>query len=224
MPQKYNKPPTNVSQQLVNLKTRKLTINSDQQAENYLYSIGYYRLICGYGSFFRQYDGTDNFIAGTTFQQIINLYVFDQKLKLLILEAIERIEVAIRGMWGYHLSIETSNSHPHLDKNNFSDHAKWQDSINKINDRLDKSKNLKHIDHYNKTYNDPNSIHIWGVLELLTFGELSRLVSNTKSKTVRKEISKRLGFGTSISTMNLVISSLTIIRNHISPESSLFYA
>jgi abortive infection bacteriophage resistance protein len=38
----------------------------------------------------------DHFRAGTTFQQVMNLYVFDKRLRLLFLDAIERIEVALR--------------------------------------------------------------------------------------------------------------------------------
>lgn len=220
--QKYSKPPTDTSAQLSFLRDRNLIISSPEQVENYLLSIGYYRLICGYGSFFKRYDGTENFIEGTSFQQIIDLYVFDQKLKLLVLEALERVEVAIRGIWGYYISLETTDSHPHLDLNNFTVQSIWNDSITKIKERLNKSRNLKHIVHYNKTYNNPDSIHVWGVLELLTFGELSRLVSNTKSKNVKKNVSKSLGFGTSIKTMNSIISSLTIVRNHISHHGRLF--
>lgn len=222
MSQKYSKPPTNTSKQLSFLKDRGLIIESDEQVENYLLSIGYYRLICGYGSFFKRYDGTENFINGTNFQQIIDLYIFDQKLKILILEALERVEVTIRGLWGYHISLATEDTHPHLNMNNFTKESIWNDSIKKIDERLSKSQNLKHIAHYNRTYNDPSSIHVWGVLELLTFGELSRLVSNTKSKEVKKNISKKLGFGTSFCTMNSIISSLTIFRNHISHHGRLF--
>jgi hypothetical protein len=38
----------------------------------------------------------DDFRPGTTFQQVMNLYVFDKRLRLLFLDAIERVEVALR--------------------------------------------------------------------------------------------------------------------------------
>ncbi|WP_433970420.1 Abi family protein [Tunturiibacter gelidiferens] len=38
----------------------------------------------------------DNFRTGTTFEQVTHLYVFDRQLRLLFLDAIERVEVALR--------------------------------------------------------------------------------------------------------------------------------
>lgn len=38
----------------------------------------------------------DDFRPGTTFRQVMDLYVFDKRLRLLMLDAIERIEVALR--------------------------------------------------------------------------------------------------------------------------------
>ena len=38
----------------------------------------------------------DNFIPDTTWDMVYDLYVFDRKLRLLVFDAIERLEVAIR--------------------------------------------------------------------------------------------------------------------------------
>ncbi len=98
----YNKPYLPVSAQLALLKGRGMGVSDDALAESYLAKIGYYRL-SGYSYPYRQSSTinsrivvSDNFRPGTTFAEIFELYVFDKKLRMLILDAIERIEVALR--------------------------------------------------------------------------------------------------------------------------------
>jgi abortive infection bacteriophage resistance protein len=38
----------------------------------------------------------DTFISGSRFEHIVQLYVFDKKLRILALDALERIEMAVR--------------------------------------------------------------------------------------------------------------------------------
>jgi abortive infection bacteriophage resistance protein len=97
----YTKPWISFSDQLQQLKYRGMLVEDDSAAENYLDRIGYYRL-SGYWYPFRRIDPTnpkkrlDQFEGGTHFTDALDLYVFDKKLRLLALDALERIEVAIR--------------------------------------------------------------------------------------------------------------------------------
>jgi abortive infection bacteriophage resistance protein len=101
------------------LKSRGLGVSDDARAVAYLERIGYYRL-SGYWYPFRIRAGTgpasvigDNFRAGTEFGHVVDLYVFDKKLRLLMLDAIERVEIALRtsiaqilgplGCWAHYL-------------------------------------------------------------------------------------------------------------------------
>ncbi|WP_416379083.1 Abi family protein [Altererythrobacter sp. H2] len=89
--------------QLQILKDRGLTVGDDTRAIGYLEKIGYYCL-SGYwypfrapkaqpvGLVFRE----DHFLPGSTFEDAVALYAFDRKLRLLALDALERIERAIR--------------------------------------------------------------------------------------------------------------------------------
>ncbi len=104
----YNKPYHTFEEQLELLKSRGLEVTNDQVALEYLHRLGYYRL-SGYWYPSRKLlplstilskpnrpQREDNFIPGSKFQDAVELYVFDKKLRLLILDAIERVEVAIR--------------------------------------------------------------------------------------------------------------------------------
>jgi abortive infection bacteriophage resistance protein len=63
--------------------------------------VSYYRL-SGYWFPFRLPN--DDFRAGTHFDTIWMHYMFDRRLRLLVMDAIERIEVAVRTQWAYHHS------------------------------------------------------------------------------------------------------------------------
>jgi abortive infection bacteriophage resistance protein len=115
----YSKPWLSLSDQLDQLKRRGMLIEDESKARTYLERIGYYRL-SGYWFAFRERSETccawpphttggkpkkqdkgmrlplDEFKAGATFQNAVQLYVFDKKLRLLALDALERIEIALR--------------------------------------------------------------------------------------------------------------------------------
>lgn len=213
MSKAYSKPPTSIQDQITIIQSRGLNLDI-QQAEKYLSTIGYYRLICGYGYYFKE-AASDNFKPGTTLDNIINLYVFDQKLKLLILEAMERIEVSVRCVWANELSTLTNDSHCYLNKDNFKNIENHTRSLLKAFQRLNESRELKFITHYNNNYDTPKHIHIWGMVETLTFGELSHWVDNTENNSVKVKITTALNLGKKADTTIEILKSLTIIRNHI---------
>lgn len=90
----YSKPWQSYRKQLETLMDRGLLVTDRPRALNYLERIGYYWL-SGYWHPFRERRG-DRFRPGSTFQAAVDLYVFDKKLRLLTIDALERIEVALR--------------------------------------------------------------------------------------------------------------------------------
>ena len=123
------KPYKTVQQQLDTYKQRGLIVDDNKKALGYLRTIGYYRL-SGYAYVFRQVmpDGTvDNaFEPNSHFQDIKALYMFDKKLRQLALDALERIEVAMRVRIADRLG--SFDPLAHLDEQYFDDkirHADW---------------------------------------------------------------------------------------------------
>lgn len=100
------KPWKSMTDQLALLKERGLLVDDEAAALDYLPRIGYYRL-SGYWYPLREIDKAaslqqkrpiraDHFVADSHFKDVVNLYVFDKKLRLLALDALERIEMAVR--------------------------------------------------------------------------------------------------------------------------------
>ena len=103
----YPKPFLSVADQIALIRSRGMAITDDAKARHYLEQIGYYRL-SGYWYPLRQSrieqipSGSlhttilDDFRSGAEFCQVVDLYVFDKRMRLLMLDVLERIEIAIR--------------------------------------------------------------------------------------------------------------------------------
>lgn len=113
----YQKPALSLADQALQLQQRGLIINDLARVEHYLAHIGYYRL-SAYCLTYETPTATGEsrlhqFQSGTTFEQVLSLYIFDRKLRLLVMEAIERVEVAVRTSWAHAMSMR-HGSHAHM--------------------------------------------------------------------------------------------------------------
>ncbi len=100
----YTKPALTLEQQADQLISRGLTADT-QQLIGRLKVVNYYRLT-GYLHPFRVRDAagrvTDAFVPGTTLDTVWRRYNFDRRLRIILLDAVERIEVAVRTRIVYH--------------------------------------------------------------------------------------------------------------------------
>lgn len=113
------------------LRQRGLVVRDAQRAERYLSTIGYYRL----SGYFAPFEcEKDTFCHEVEFQDVLNLYIFDRKLRLHIMDAIERIEIAIRSVLSHVLCMRYG-SHWYLNKDNkvFKDTFNHQILIKTLN-------------------------------------------------------------------------------------------
>ena len=102
----FAKPPLSVADQVKLLKQRGMEISNDDEATHYLTHINYYRL----RAYWLPYEipnqkGDHRFQPGTRFIDIIAIYQFDRTLRLLLLDAIERVEISLRARWANYLSL-----------------------------------------------------------------------------------------------------------------------
>jgi abortive infection bacteriophage resistance protein len=105
--QSYSKPALSIEQQISQLCGRGMVIADTRLASHYLSQINYYRLTSYWLPFESNHD-THAFQRGTNFEQVLDLYIFDRELRLLVLDAIERVEVAVRTQLSFHLGHRTS--------------------------------------------------------------------------------------------------------------------
>src|SRR5687767_3304096 len=98
----YNKPALSFEAQITQLEERGLIIEDHDRARRWLSRVSYYRLSAYFLPF--KVQGQDRFQEGASLGQICDLYNFDRRLRLLLLDAIERIEVALRTALTYEIA------------------------------------------------------------------------------------------------------------------------
>ena len=188
---KYTKLPITITEQIERLKQRGLLFGDEQKAANYLSNISYYRLRA-YTYPFQDNDIPNQpFIKKISFEEILTLYVFDRKLRLLVYNAIEKIEIALRTQIIYQYAIVHGafwHLNPALYTNSvfFASHiASLQKEVNRSNETF--------IKHYKKTYTTPTEPPAWMSLEVSTIGLLSKIFSNLKDNACKDEVTKHFG-------------------------------
>lgn len=216
MQQAYNKPALTIQQQIAQLQQRGMIINDIAAATHYLGYINYYRL-SAYWLIFESDHVTHTFRQGTTFEQVFNLYIFDRELRLLVLDAIERIEVAIRSQFSHQLSHQYG-AHPHLISALFK--ASWDYAHNFSQLQKDaKASKESFAQHLLAKYTEPLP-PIWATVEIMTLGQLSKWYANLQSGADRNQIAHLFDFD----EVNLVsfLHHITTIRNHCAHHSRLW--
>jgi abortive infection bacteriophage resistance protein len=91
---KQQQPAMNVDEQIENLKRLGLVINDEEYAKRILGDISYFRLIKAYELGLKKKN--DCFDGNTTFEQIVELYLFNANFRQLLFSRIEQIEVNLR--------------------------------------------------------------------------------------------------------------------------------
>lgn len=218
---KYNKPPLTYQAQAELWKSRGLVIDDESRAIHYLANISYYRL-SAYALPFQ--TKKDVFDAGTNFNQLLNLYLFDRELRLLVFNAIERLEVSIRARMIYELA-HKYGSHwqdnatifkaPYRIKNRKTGDYFTVDVFSEVQDMIGRTSREKHpetfIKHYKNTYSKPVNPPSWMCLEVLTLGQLSKLYNGLKDNKDKAMIATV--FGVHHTVFKSWLHTLTYVRN-----------
>ena len=90
-----NKPARSIADQLQLLKDRGMLFRFEKKATHFLQNISYYRLK-GYWWDMQKDRVNHLFDTNTYFEDVIERYNFDRHLRLILFDAVERIEIALR--------------------------------------------------------------------------------------------------------------------------------
>ncbi|MDE2739350.1 MAG: Abi family protein [Paracoccaceae bacterium] len=169
-----------IPEQLELLETRGMIVADADEAVSFLECVSYYRL----RAYWRPFERVDNFPGEHAFQddvdfgRIRNIYIFDQKLRILMLEGIERIGVAIRAIWA-NLMAEKYGSHGYLVREYYSSKNHHEKNVLDLHRAFCQSKD-EFVNHYKATYTESYLPPVWIATELMSFGLLSKFVENLK--------------------------------------------
>jgi len=154
-----------LEQQAERLLDRGLIADKDELMKR-LCAVSYYRM-SGYLFPFRA-PQSDNFRPGTELRVVWGRYCFDRRLRVLLLDAIERVEVAVRTQLVYHFS-QAHGAFGHIDEGNFPglkvlEYIQWREAL------VEETQRSKEAfkEHFFKKYGDCHqNLPVWMVSELM---------------------------------------------------------
>lgn len=188
---KYTKPSISILDQILKLKDRGLLFGNEAKAADYLSNISFYRLRAYTYPFQDNTDPDHPFIQKISFEEIISLYVFDRKLRLLIFDAMEKIEIALRAQIIYHYSLK-HGAHWHIDPKHYRDGMRFATQMTDLQKEINRGSET-FITHYHNKYTFPKEPPCWMSLEVSSIGLLSRIYQNLIKTDQKKEVANHFG-------------------------------
>ncbi len=188
--------PATVSEHIELLRSRGMEVD-EALARQWLSNVSYYRL-SGYWYSYRillekpdkdDHKRDDNFVPGTSFTDVVNLYEFDRKMRTLIHDGIERIEVALRTQLGEQICFKGSLAYKNPEF--FREKFELKEWLETATERIERAAvRNSAIKHYKEKYGE---YPFWVLAEILDFSDVSRLYSGLLAKD-QHQIAQRLGF------------------------------
>ena len=205
----FQKSYTNAHDLVRLLQSRGLTVTDTAKAESYLEYIGYYRLSAYMYPLLQMPKNQHRYKPNTSFNQVMMLYRFDKKLRLLIFNEIEKIEVAVRCAIVNTGSEMTNDPFWMTDSRNFIDAGKFRHTMDLIDGELRRSRE-DFIDHFKQTYSDAYP-PAWILAEVLPFGVLTNIYSNIRVPRIKKRIAQK--FGLQVAPFESWLTIVALTRN-----------
>jgi len=171
----YSKKVLNIEEKIKSYEDAGMELPSREKVETALKDIGYYRLR-GYS--FHLYDNAaKKYKEGTRFENILKIYYFDQELSDIVFSIISKIEVALRvrlvdSLLSYEDALILQ------DVSIFENKKMYWQNMSSVASEISRSNDvfIKH-----NFDNHDGAIPVWAVVEVLSFGTLSKIISNLKT-------------------------------------------
>ena len=222
---RYTKQALSFTDQINKLKSRGLNFNNESYAQEILSSISYYRLRAYTYPF--QDNNTDEhpFTIDISFEEIISLYRFDQKLRMLVFNAMSKIEVALRTQIIHQFAIEYGShwqTNRSLYKTNRNRRGEFFFDVHQqtLETEINRSSE-KFIEHYKDKYHTPQMPPSWMTLEVVSMGTLSKLYKSLKTCDAKKRVAKFFGLPNPYILENWMLS-FSHLRNICAHHSRLW--
>jgi abortive infection bacteriophage resistance protein len=212
--------PHSPSAQIELLEAAGMTFQDKLWAEQQLRFVNYFRLRF-YWVLFQENSASGpeptHFRAGTIFEEVYALYEFDRKLRHLFLDAVERIEIAVRTRWGSELA-RVGGSFAHTRPELFLSPKVHHHLLRSLEEAYQKSDEV-----FAEDFRRDPSLEvppIWASSELLTLTKLSQWFDNTKSSALKDAVAA--DFGLTGSFLASYLHQLSLCRNTAAHHSRLW--
>ena len=195
-----------------------MLFKEEANAHDLLKNISYYRLK-GYWWDMQDDYSLHTFKPETYYEDVIARYNFDSQLRIILFDALETIEIALRAKMIYHLSLKYGGLW-YLNESIFIDNDKYKKHVEDLKKEFVRSQELFIKD---QKIRHPNTeADSWKILEIASFGTLSKLYKNLQYQLEEKTIiAKEFGLNRH-SELYSWLEPITYIRNIIAHHSRLW--
>lgn len=205
---------TTPEEQLQKLRERGCLVEDESRAVQVLNNINYFRLAY-YFSLFLETKG--KYREGTSFNKVLRIYDFDRRLRSLVLEILEEIEIALRA--------HCSNFHAikygalgYLNGDNFARVHNHRTFMNRVERLIEANEDSDMVKHYQGKHG--GKFPLWVITELFSFGSLNMFYRDLKPAD-KTEIAQKHYKMTSGALENR-IDRLSDLRNHCAHYHRLY--
>ena len=214
---KKHQPPMTIDEQVENLKAIGLIVEDEEYAKKILNDISYFRLIKAYSLNLKSKNGT--YGEKVTFEQIVELYLFNARFRQLIFPEIEKIEINVRcrianyfaqqyGVLGY------------LEADNFVNTQYHQSFLDDIEEEIRRNSKAPFVRNFKDNY-EGGQLPIYALVEVFSFGTLSKFYKNMKNPD-KKAVAKSFGVG--YTYLESWLESISYVRNICAHYGRLYNA
>lgn len=222
-----NKRPRTIQEQMTKLKEKGMVFNDEHIATAYLARISYFRLKYYWTDMIDANSG--HFIDRVNFSVIINRYEFDKKLRNILFDAIEVLEVGLRTKFITTLSLATNTGLWYLDDSLFDNQQFHINLVMDMKHEFDRSSDpfvRQYIfDHPNwdKSSMNGDNPDAWMIFETATFGTLSKMYKNLYYQSpLKSKIANEFGLY-SARELSSWLEAISVLRNTIAHHARLWY-
>jgi abortive infection bacteriophage resistance protein len=217
------KPFLTYNQQLAKLRDKGLILPDEDHAIDILTQIGYFSLVNGYKTPFKDIN-TGQYKNGTTFYDIENLYYFDEALRELFFKYLLKVEQKLKSHISYYFSEKHGNSiDAYLSMYNYDYHDPKKvpeifKLLGEINRVITTNFNAVNLNHYITSH---ENIPLWVLTRKLTFGNISKMLDMLPMQ-LQTKISKKYTYLKNTSQLTAIISVLVLFRNTCAHNDRLY--
>lgn len=214
---KSHQAPLSVEKQIENLKDLGLLISDENEISEFLNSVSYFRVIKGFGIGLK--DSSGRFYTGVSFSDIKSLYLVNERLRHLVLENLETIEVNLRCRIANYFSCKYG-SFGYKDPIYFVDANYHTKFLEEVDAEICRNSRCGFVKNFKNNYIG-GEIPFYALVELLSFGVLSKFFKNMLSDD-KKNIAK--GYGVTYTYLESWFEHLAFIRNVCAHYGRLYNA
>jgi abortive infection bacteriophage resistance protein len=214
---KQHQDPMTIEEQIKNLKEIGLIVADEEYAKKILNDISYFRLIKAYSLGFKEKNG--NYNSDVTFEQIVELYLFNANFRQITFAQIEKIEINCRCRMSNYFA-KTYGVLGYVDSNNFVDSEYHKTFLEDIEEEIVRNSKAPFVRNFRENY-EGGQLPIYALVEVFSFGMLSKFFKNMKNPD-KKAVAKTFGIG--YTYLESWLESISYVRNICAHYGRLYNA